>query len=162
MNMNDREPVNLRCSALIVRTDSVLACARPDGTWVLPGGTPRHGEGAAACVLREVQEETGLLVNPGRVAFVLEATNLDRDQHLIEIVFTASVVDADPQLLTREAHLRPAWLPLNDLAQVRLRPPIAGHLRGLHSTGYRSTAAYLGNVWRPEPSTALDVEEADR
>src|SRR6266487_1539949 len=70
--VNDRALVNLRCSAVVFRADAVLLCQRSSGEWVLPGGTPQHGEGSAACVLREVREETGLLVDPWRVAFVLE------------------------------------------------------------------------------------------
>ena len=31
-----------------------------------------------------------------------------------------------------------------------LRPPLAGHLRALHPGSRARTAAYLGNLWRPE------------
>ena len=55
------ELVNVRCSALVFRGDSVLLCRRSEDedTWVLPGGTPRLGEGTAAAAEREVLEETG-------------------------------------------------------------------------------------------------------
>ena len=71
--------VNLRCSAMILRNQSVLLCRRvhSDDTWVLPGGTPRLGEGTALSAQREVHEETGLQVTVDRVAFVLETTSPD-------------------------------------------------------------------------------------
>lgn len=37
------------------------------GLWSLPGGRVQHGEELAAAVVREVYEETGLLVAAGRV-----------------------------------------------------------------------------------------------
>jgi len=38
----------------------VLAGRTSDGTWVVPKGTPDHGESIEATALREVREETGL------------------------------------------------------------------------------------------------------
>jgi 8-oxo-dGTP diphosphatase len=150
--MGDQAPVDLRCSAVVFRADSVLLCQRPTGEWVLPGGTPRHGEGSAACVLREVREETGLRVDPQRVAFVLEATNLDHGQHLIEIVFHASPIDnhADPRPV--ETGLDPHYVPVAQLPRLALRPPIAGYIRALHAAPHLRAGVYLGNVWRPDPN----------
>ena len=76
-----------------VRGQAVLLLGRhrdgmPD--WVLPGGHPRPREGTAACAYRKVLEETGLDVQVGRVAFMLETTDPDGDRRLIEITFLAS------------------------------------------------------------------------
>lgn len=152
-----RAPVQLRCSALILRDDSVLVCRRTDqqDVWVLPGGTPSVGEGTALATQREVEEETGLLVDIDRVAFVLETTSSDMSQHLIEIVFVGQlrIVDAEPR--QTELGLLPSFVPLDRIDQVGLRPPIAGYIRGfaryqLPRTRWLhpGTAAYLGNLWR--------------
>jgi 8-oxo-dGTP diphosphatase len=150
--MDDQAPVDLRCSAIVFRAGAVLLCQRPSGEWVLPGGTPRQGEGSAACVLREVREETGLMVDPQRVAFLLEATNVDHGQHLIEIVFHAVPVDVRAEPAAREAGLDPHYVPMAELPRLNLRPPIAGHLRSLHATPESRAGVYLGNVWRPDTS----------
>jgi 8-oxo-dGTP diphosphatase len=152
--MDDRAPVNLRCSAVVFRGDSVLLCRREAGDWVIPGGTPRPGEGSAACVIREVREETGLSVTPQRVAFVLEANNLDQHQHLIEIVFHAVPVDLGADPYATEPGLGPRYVPLADLAGVPLMPPIAGHIRSLSTRQVYGMGVYLGNVWRPTPAVA--------
>jgi len=73
------DSIDVRCSAIVFRDDAVLLVHRSrNGTddWVLPGGTPRTGESMAACARRETLEETGLSVDPARVAFVLEAWDL--------------------------------------------------------------------------------------
>jgi ADP-ribose pyrophosphatase YjhB (NUDIX family) len=152
-----KDPLNLRCSALFLRDHSVLLCRRTDreNTWVLPGGTPHRGEGTAAAARREVAEETGLEVAAERVAFVLETTSWDAGHHLIEIVFVGSERDGSAEPEQREPELAPAFVPLDDLDQIGLRPPIGGYIRGYARSNRSagdlrgSTAAYLGNVWRP-------------
>jgi 8-oxo-dGTP diphosphatase len=42
------------------------------GRWVIPGGTVELGESLQEAVVREVQEETGLVVQPGEVVLVFD------------------------------------------------------------------------------------------
>jgi 8-oxo-dGTP diphosphatase len=78
--MTDRTLVELRCSAIVFRDDRLLLLQRRrDGAedWVLPGGHPRRREGAAACVEREVLEETGIGIQaPGSRSFWRRPTRL--------------------------------------------------------------------------------------
>ena len=46
------------CVLLILRSDFHV--------WALPGGSPNQGESAEECILRELKEETGLLVEKYR------------------------------------------------------------------------------------------------
>jgi ADP-ribose pyrophosphatase YjhB (NUDIX family) len=150
--MDVAEPVNLRCSAVLLRADQLLLLRRDrDGLtdWVLPGGSPRRGESLASCVRREVAEETGLHVTADRVAFVLEASNPAEELHLLDLVFTVSDTDRSAAPRELEPGLAPVFYPVEGLAGLSLRPPIAGHLRGLHARGGDARGAYLGNVWRP-------------
>ena len=119
-------PVVLRCSTIVFRDDAVLLVGRPArGDWVLPGGQPRSHEGVRACARREVREETGLEVDPGRCAFVLDTIDPTGRDRIVEIVF-----------------LSPARL-----GGLVLRPPLAGYVRSVHSNRDR-TAPYPGNLWR--------------
>jgi mutator protein MutT len=63
--------------AVVIRDDKVLICRRRDdaplgGFWEFPGGKREPGESAAACVVREVLEETGIDVRPTRSLDVTE------------------------------------------------------------------------------------------
>jgi ADP-ribose pyrophosphatase YjhB (NUDIX family) len=167
-NNNEREPVLLRVSTAVFRGGTVLLCRRLDDrepTWVLPGGTPRRGEGAANCARREVAEETGLHIDPDRVAFVLETTSPDASHHLMEIVFMAELRDASVVPAGTEPHLEPEFIELDRLGSMNLLPPIAGYLRGLSRRVTRldathATAAYLGNIWRSTgaASGAMEID----
>jgi 8-oxo-dGTP diphosphatase len=155
VTLDDGEPVDLRCSVLFFRNDSVLLCRRTDqeDVWVLPGGTPRSGEGTAAAARREVEEETGMQVAAERVAFVLETSSWDREHHRIEIVFLGAERDRRAIPVQLEESLDPSFIPLADLDKIGLRPPIAGYIRGF-ARFRQATASYLGNVWRPDAADA--------
>ncbi len=63
-------------AALIFDGDRVLVIQRGkppgEGLWSLPGGKLEAGETLARAVAREVQEETGLVVDVGPLACVVE------------------------------------------------------------------------------------------
>ena len=156
--MTDRTVVELRCSAIVFRGDRLLLLRRRRNgaeDWVLPGGHPRRREGAAACVEREVFEETGIRIQAPRVAFVLETTDPAGDRRLIEVVFLADERDGRTEPRATEAGADAAFVPVEDTPGLTLRPPLAGYLRGLHRTHLRSTAPYLGNLWRDTDGGAI-------
>jgi 8-oxo-dGTP pyrophosphatase MutT (NUDIX family) len=154
---DDRHPVDLRCSVIVFRGDSVLLGGRTDRVddfWVLPEGTPRRGDGGVAAARREVAEETGLRVSSEGVAFVLEASSWHRGHHRMEVVFLGKDDSpvADPQRV--EDHLEPEFVALADLDATALRPPIAGYIRGF-AWSRRATAPYLANLWRADSSDGV-------
>jgi 8-oxo-dGTP diphosphatase len=151
--------IDLRCSAVVFRQQAVLLLHRTynGGDWVLPGGTPRPGESTAACVRREVREETGLLVSPDRVAFVLEVVGPEPGPRTLDIVFAATEAASSAQPEAREPGLEPLFVPVDEVSRLDLRPPLAGHLRSLLSQGSQRYAPYLANMWRPVSGRPNDV-----
>lgn len=150
--------VNMRCSVVVFRDNSVLLVrrSRDEGAddWVLPGGTPRPGESMSACAEREAAEETGLSLVTGRVAFILETMGPGAQRRTVDLVFAATAT-AGREPESPEPGLTATFVPLRDLPVTRLRPPIAGYVRALHSQGGTRTAAYLGNLWRPAHGTPV-------
>jgi 8-oxo-dGTP diphosphatase len=140
--MDARDGIELRCSAIVIRQQAVLLIHRTyDGAdgWVLPGGTPRQGESTAACTRREVREETGLRIDPARVALVLEVVGPDAGPRTLDIVFAAteSAPKAPPQ--NREPGMEPLFVQIDRLHELDRRPPLAGHLRGMLGHGRNAT-----------------------
>jgi 8-oxo-dGTP diphosphatase len=142
-----------RCSAVVTHGADVLLVRRTRGTagvWSLPGGTPRPSESMAACARREVLEETGLHVDPSGVAFVLEVLAPDGDLRTVDMVFLARLTNLGQAPRKVEPDLEPAFIPLTDLHDLDLRPPLTGHLRGMLGQRTPRYAPYLANLWRPE------------
>lgn len=156
--MNQPAAVNVRCSAVVFRGQEVLlVCRDRDGghDWVLPGGTPRPGESMAACARRETLEESGLAIESARIAFVLETKGPWPGPHTVDLVFLAILPSPSDEPRPGEPGLRASFVPLSLLDQLDLRPPIGGYLRGLHPHRQTRTAAYLGNLWRPNRRARL-------
>ena len=147
--------INVRCSAIVFREDAVLLVHRlRDGAddWVLPGGTPRPSESMAACARRETLEETGLAIDPSRVAFVLEALGPEDHRRTVDLVFLATGdVRGEPD--AGEPDLEARFVPLVLLPGLDVRPPLSGHLR--------SSARVLGRV-SPGPFWLPVGEPGDR
>ena len=160
---SDESLVDLRCSVVVVRAGEVLLLHRTGGDrddWVLPGGRPREGESLSACASREAREETGLEINPTRCAFVLEVIDPKGRTRTVEVVFLGSVLGpATGRSLTGEPGAAPEWVPRGRLPELDLKPPIGGHLPSVMHPN-PSTAHYLGNLWRPEPTDTPDGSAA--
>ena len=157
---DDESLVELRCSVAVIRGDEFLLIHRTaTDDWVLPGGRPRPGESMAACARREVREETGLHVQPKRCAFVLEVTDPRNGRRIVELIFTADALDPRAEL-AGEPGGEPQWLAAGGLAQVVMRPPIAGYLPSLVGRG-NEAARYLGNLWRPTDADGWSTDGAD-
>lgn len=58
--------------------------------WTLPGGGIEGSENALETVVREVQEECGIICNPGKLVYVREFLGEFKDLHHIELFFTAT------------------------------------------------------------------------
>jgi 8-oxo-dGTP pyrophosphatase MutT (NUDIX family) len=117
--------------ALLTRGERVLLTqmssrTRIEGRWTLPGGGIDHGEDPRDALRREVYEETGLRIDPGRVLDVhathfvgARADGRVEDYHGIHLIFDATIRaesrDAEPRVVEEGGSTaRAAWLPVSD------------------------------------------------
>jgi len=116
--------------ALLARDDEVLLTrmssrTRIEGRWTLPGGGIDHGEDPRDALRREVYEETGLRVEPGRVLDVhashftgARSDGLVEDYHGIHLIFEATLDedsrDVEPHVIEVGGSTEHAeWMPIS-------------------------------------------------
>lgn len=81
----------VRAAAIVVKGDSMLLVQhQEDGRtwWVPPGGRVERGESLIECARRETLEETGILVDLGKIVYVRET--VEPDCYHCEIFFLAT------------------------------------------------------------------------
>lgn len=134
-------------AVLCVRRAHAPAAAR----WSLPGGQLEPGERAAAAVVRETFEETGLAVEVGRVIGILTVPGADGV--VFEVVVHATWAHSGPPTAGEDA-ADVRWLTRDELVQL---PTTPGLVELLDRTGAfrarsaRSWARLDAGADRPQP-----------
>lgn len=104
-----------------------------DGEWSLPGGFTDLGENAAHTAVREVLEETGLMVEPERLLGISSQVqpwaypNGDRTQSVIAVFQARPVLGADQAKLRpdRDETSQVAWMTPQEVLALETHPILA-------------------------------------
>jgi ADP-ribose pyrophosphatase YjhB (NUDIX family) len=144
--------------AIIFENDKVLLTRNedPEGTfYLLPGGGQNFGETLTQALVREVMEETGYIVEPGKLLLVRdyvganhEFAGNDGDAHQTEHMFRAFCRkhDSGGKLNPDAWQTGMDWIPLSEIGAVRIYPSVlAGILPQLFMGKYEGPV-YLGDV----------------
>lgn len=112
--------------ALILRRDKIVLVQRGrnplKGYWSLPGGLIEPGEKIEAALIREVREETGLIVRPKKLFEIFERIILDPqgrpEYHYILHDYLCTI--AGGHLQAGDDAGVAAWVPRADLKSLKL------------------------------------------
>jgi ADP-ribose pyrophosphatase YjhB (NUDIX family) len=118
----------LGVGAVVFRGDDVLLIERGTpplkGWWTVPGGMVEAGERLEEAVVREVREETGLLVRPVKVAALFERIMRDPEgrtqYHYVIVDYLCELLDGTLQAASDVAAA--SWAPVSELGMWKVAP----------------------------------------
>ena len=108
------------CRAVIIRDGKILmSYETKNDQWMLPGGGLEENETDEECVIREVAEECGAVIQPSPC--VLQIDEYYEDCKWLNKYFLAEVTgETDRHLTEREIEvgMEPRWMPLGEIFQI--------------------------------------------
>ncbi|HEU5229111.1 MAG TPA: NUDIX domain-containing protein [Ktedonobacteraceae bacterium] len=86
-----------------------------DGTWSIPGGHLEYGESFEECALREVEEETGVIVADATFCAITNDIFVKEEKHYITIWIEARYVSGEACINAPREMSDINWFPWNAL-----------------------------------------------
>lgn len=83
--------------------------------WSIPGGKVDPFETLEHTVVREVEEETGLIVEVEHLLCTDETIQPEQDRHLLSLIYKARYTGGEPQNREPQKHAEIRWFSLNEL-----------------------------------------------
>ena len=114
--------------AVVIHHNRVLLVRRgkqpAKGDWAIPGGRVELGERMHAAAAREVFEETGVRIDPGKLIYYFETIQPDQDGkiqfHYVIFDFMATYLEGIPS--PQDDALDARWIPPNEIHTYKLNP----------------------------------------
>lgn len=94
--MNTQSYYRVSIKGIVIDKDGRILLAREDnGKWELMGGGLEHGEEPKDCLVREIQEETGLVVTSisEKPKYFITAPRLGTDTYTANVIYEISLAD---------------------------------------------------------------------
>ena len=121
----------LAVSAAIIRDGRVLVARRARGPaygiWTMPGGVVEAGETLVEALVREIAEETAMVVEPVALAGYRDVVVRDDDKrvsrHFVIMCFATRWISGEPQLNEELAEAR--WLKAEELGGLKTTEGLA-------------------------------------
>jgi len=98
--------------------EKVLMVNNVGASWTLPGGEVEDGENSKQAVIREVEEETGLIIEAGNIVSVNEAVFPARGNHALFLTFKGLVVGGELGVQNKTEISEVKWMKVEEANQL--------------------------------------------
>ncbi|NTW27832.1 MAG: NUDIX hydrolase [Coriobacteriia bacterium] len=143
----------VRVAAVILIDGKVILVRQSRGAapyFLLPGGGVDYRETLEQALIREVHEETGLIVALGEPMFISDTIDPNGSRHVVNITFGATRIGGSLHPTSPDSAIEGIELVAPEkLCEIDLRPPIAEQLACV-LLGGESRLGYLGSLFTPE------------
>ena len=148
--VEDERGPRLRVAAVVCRQEGLLLVKHSKAGreyYLLPGGGVMRGENMNEALSREIEEETGLKVQAGKLLCVSETIFPDSSRHIVHMVFHG--IEKGGRLKpSRDPRVKGAeFIDFHNLGSIELLPPIGEYLQRSYRSRFEGGAVYLGELW---------------
>lgn len=166
MHLEDTEKkIRITTEAFIVCNNEILLFQRDSnskvfpGYWSIPGGHIDVNEDTLSACVREIQEETGLLVTTKEVKlkYIALHNHLDRNEIWHIFGFLVNIQDKHEIVNSSEGVAR--WISLDEVAKMNIFPPVAYYLE--HVVNQNSGLLYNASNWKEAKLVGVVKETKD-
>ena len=122
---HDNQIFGVRATGLVVQDEKLYLVKSPEGKYYTLGGAIQLGETTEEAVLREMQEEIGIEVELGPLAFIVENqfTLQEKSYHQIEFLYLVTPLSEPVTYLEEGNSIRQCeWIAFTDLKNLDLNP----------------------------------------
>ena len=127
--------MKVRPSVVIIENDCVLLMRYRYGqtdVYNLPGGNVDKGETLTQTVVRELQEELGVIIVVEKMILLGEVLLPEPQKDVLHGVFLAKIMEGKPILNPSETSaLEVVWMPINTLKDIAMYPNIGTNLENI-------------------------------
>lgn len=153
--MSELQP-RIRVAVLLIQDEMVLTVRHEKAGhsyYLLPGGGVEPGETLTGALIREVREETGSVIDVGRVLTLNDTISPDGTRHLLNVTFAGRLLDHDPAAVESDDRVTGyEWVSIESLERLDLRPRLGEVIARYACDPESFDATYLGNLYVPEPA----------
>ncbi len=114
------DKTRIACRGIVMEKGSILlSYENRSDQWMIPGGGLESGEDERDCCIREISEETGLVIEPSEC--ILEIDEYYEDCRYISRYYLGRITGKCERKLTareREADLEARWLKLEEILEI--------------------------------------------
>ena len=114
------EKTRTACRAIVIKDNKLLlSYEKVTGQWMIPGGGLEDDEDEKECCIREVAEETGILIRPSECQ--LEIDEYYEEWKWVNRYFIGEIIGHTDMRLTereREVGMEPRWLPIKEITAI--------------------------------------------
>lgn len=124
--------MNLRPAALILKNQKILLLRYEyNGVSVynLPGGNHEEGETLEQTLVREMEEELGIVIKVKDLFLASEMQQKDKKSEMLHLVFNAEIIENEPIINPEQTSAKEVvWLPKEHLLALNMYPNIGEKL----------------------------------
>lgn len=155
------------CEVYIVHDGKVLMHKRAEdkkkfpGFWIGPGGHVDEGEDVLSAAMREIKEETGVLLESSKVKLKVLAFHhhLDRGEVWMEYLFRATIPGEQKIVSTPEGESK--WIAVDELLTLdKVFPPSKYYFE--HILNDRPGIMYNASQWRDAQLVKVQSQRIDQ